>query len=193
MARPECARTDRTLLAFTAMRSASLLVVLAAWACSDHGVRASHLSESDAALRRAVEATIAANPSRSIADKNVDVAVARGRVTLSGSVANDRDRRRVEDTVRHMPAIVSVTDEVAVSAARDRDDRESDRRIAESIRNDLNGDDADRIHVRVRHGLVTLTGRVPREDDARKIIGIADTTPGVAATDDEIERSVQRF
>ena len=76
---------------------------------------------------------------------------------------------------------------------RDRDDRESDRRIAESIRNDLNGDDADRIHVRVRHGLVTLTGRVPREDDARKIIGIADTTPGVAATDDEIERSVQRF
>jgi osmotically-inducible protein OsmY len=151
------------------------------------------LSESDAALRRAVEATIAANPSRSIAAKNVDVAVARGRVTLSGSVANDRDRRRVEDTVRHMPAIVSVTDEVAVSAARDRDDRESDRRIAESIRNDLNGDDADRIHVRVRHGLVTLTGRVPREDDARKIIGIADTTPGVAATDDEIERSVQRF
>jgi len=53
-------------------------------------------------------------------------------------------------------------------------------------------DDADRIHVRVQHGLVTLTGRVPREDDAQKIVGIADTTPGVAATDDEIERSAKR-
>lgn len=180
------------MLRFTGMRSAAFLILLAASACSEHGTRASASSEADAGLRRAVEASIASNPSRSIAAKNVGVAVAHGRVTLSGSVANDRDRRRIEDAVRHMPAVASVVDDVAVSAARDGDDHESDRRIAESIRKDVNGDEADRIHVRVRHGLVTLTGRVPREDDAQKIVWIADTTPGVAATDDEIERKTPR-
>jgi osmotically-inducible protein OsmY len=174
------------------MRSAALLVVLAVSACSEHGTRGSDSSESDAGLRRAVEALIASNPTRSIAAKNVGVAVAHGKVTLSGSVESDRDRRRVEETVRRTPAVVSVIDDVAVSAARDRDDHESDRRIAEAIRNDVHGDAADQIHVRVRHGLVTITGRVPREEDAQKVVEIADTTPGVAATDDEIERPAQR-
>jgi osmotically-inducible protein OsmY len=174
------------------MRSAAFLILLAASACSEHGTGVSASSEADAGLRRAVEASIASNPARSIAAKNVGVAVARGTVTLSGSVANDRDRRRVEETVRHTPAVASVVDDVVVSANRDGDDRESDHRIAESIRRDVNGDETDRIHVRVRHGLVTLTGRVPREEDAQKIVEIADTTPGVAATDDEIERKVQR-
>jgi osmotically-inducible protein OsmY len=173
------------------MRSAALLVLLAVSACSEHGMR-SDSSDSDAGLRRAVEASIASNPTRSIAAKNVGVAVTHGKVTLTGSVESDRDRRRVEETVRHTRAVVSVIDDVAVSAARDRDDHESDRRIAEAIRNDVHGDAADGIHVRVRHGLVTITGRVPREEDAQRVVEIADTTPGVAATDDEIERPAQR-
>lgn len=174
------------------MRSAAFLILLAASACSEDGTHASASSEADAGLRRAVEASIASNAYRSIAAKNVGIAVAHGTVTLSGSVANERDRRGIEETVRHMPAVASVVDDVAVSANRDGDDRESDRRIAESIRRDVNGNEADRVHVRVRHGLVTLSGRVPREEDAQKIVEIADSTPGVAATDDEIERKAQR-
>jgi hypothetical protein len=174
------------------MRGAAFLVVIAVSACSEQGRRTSESSESDAGLRRAVEVSIASNPTRSIAAKNVGVTAARGTVILTGSVANDRDRRRVEECVRHAPAVVSVVDDLAVSASRDQDDRESDLRIAESIRNALHGYAADRVHVRARHGLVTLTGRLPREEDAQKVVDVADTTPGVAATDDEIDWPAKR-
>ncbi len=152
-------------------------------ACSGSGPA----DASDLSLRQRVTAELGSDPSLSFAAKNVDVSVSAGTVTLSGSVASDVDRDSVEGAIGRVPGTVGVIDTLSVSAARDRDDGESDRRIASSIRSDLEPQVASRIGIVVRHGLVTLTGSVPHEQDVARIVRLADATPGVAATDNEID------
>jgi osmotically-inducible protein OsmY len=115
----------------------------------------------------------------------VGVSVSRGVLELQGSVATDADRRQIEAVARAVPrGTVMLTDRLEVSTRRDRDDAESDRRIEHDIEGQT---DVGGIHVTSRHGLVTVAGRVSSEQQAAHVLYVANTTPGVAAVDDELK------
>src|SRR6185369_4518729 len=89
--------------------------------------------EREPMLTHRVEAAIADDPMLSLAAKNVEVTVTNGVATLRGSVSDQTYRRDIQSVVRSVPGIVTTRDDVEVSLVRDRDDSESDDRIAFSL------------------------------------------------------------
>jgi osmotically-inducible protein OsmY len=138
-------------------------------------------------LRRVVEGALASDSMLSMAAKNVAVAVAGGALVLRGSVETDADRLQIEEVARATPGVVALADNLEISTTRDQDDAESDRRIADALDDQVDAVHVGRVHVTSQHGLVTLAGRVSTPDEAARIIDVANTMPGVAAVDDELE------
>jgi osmotically-inducible protein OsmY len=123
----------------------------------------------------------------SMAAKNVVVAVGPGVLALHGSVTADADRLRIEAVARATPGVLGLADDLEISGTRDSDDVESDRRIADALEEQVDAVDVGRVRVTSQHGLVTVAGRLSSEGEAARIIHVANTTPGVAAVDDELE------
>jgi osmotically-inducible protein OsmY len=169
------------------MHKALLFAVSAACAMACGGPSEGSTPPSNADLRRAVEGALASEAMLSMAAKNVAVTIAGGVLLLRGSVETDADRLRIEAVARATPGVVGCADDLEISSTRDQDDAESDRRIADALDDQVDAVHAGSVRVTSQHGLVTLAGRVSTEDEAARIIEVANTMPGVAAVDDELE------
>lgn len=142
---------------------------------------ASFLDE-DPALTRSVEATIASDPGLSQAARNVNVTVARGIVTLSGSVPDYATRDALKAAVAGVPGVRTTYDDVQVSPLRDGDQGESDENIAFSLQRSLV--DEPKVTIDVVKGVVTLRGSANASPE--QIERIVARTPGVVSVVNEL-------
>ena len=113
--------------------------------------------------------------------KSIVVLVAGGVVTLTGTAGSTIERRAAEEDAWYTPGIVAVSNQINVSAGKQRPDEEILVGAREALTRDARIVDATRISVAVDHGKVTLTGGVDRPDERRAAEEDAWFTAGVIA------------
>lgn len=147
--------------------------------------------ETDPGLTRSVERAIARDPHLAVAAKNVDVSIEHGVVALQGSVPDWATRDALEQTVKRIPGVNFVQDDVVASPVRDLDGSESDERIAFSLQRALHSEpsvrhDAETVTIDVKGGLVTLRGSVNDASTSAAVERIVMDTPGAVSVSNEL-------
>ena len=138
-----------------------------------HGV-ASFLDDNPMLTRR-VEAVLAHEPSLSLAASNVNVSTAGDIVTLSGTVPDYATLDAIEATVKQMPGVTRVYNDVHVNPIADQ--ALADENIAFSLQRSLV--DQPRVSIEVVRGVVMLRGEPSSSRD--HVQRIVERTPGVRA------------
>lgn len=138
-----------------------------------HGV-ASFLDDNPMLTRR-VEAVLAHEPSLSNAASAVNVSANGGIVTLSGSVSDYATLDAVEATVKQMPGVSRVYNDVRVTPLVDQ--AQVDDNIAFSLQRSLV--DQPRVSIEVVRGVVMLRGEP--SSSREHVQRIVERTPGVRA------------
>lgn len=138
--------------------------------------------EEDPNLTRGVETAIAADPTLSLAARNVVVTVERGILTLSGTVADHATRDAIEGQVSSLKGIRRVYNDLRVLPLADLDQAASDEAIAFSLQRSLV--DEPRVSIDVVRGVVTLRGTADASPDF--VERVAARTPGVVAVRNEL-------
>lgn len=111
-----------------------------------------------------------------------------GTVVLRGAVRTLRQRRVAVHDARRVDGVFEVIDRVTVRPPipdRDADD-ELRVKVLEQVSSDP-GVHADRLHVKVSHGRVTLTGYVRHVSERAAAVDVARSISGVVAVSDEIQ------
>jgi osmotically-inducible protein OsmY len=124
------------------------------------------LCASSATDRKIEEAAKASYNYRTVLDDHVKIKASDGVVTLSGTVADKDDKALAEDTVKNLPGVVRVTNEIKVESAYA---EHSDAWMAVKIRSRLlvkGNVSAAQTKVEVKDGDVVLTGTA--KNDAQK-------------------------
>jgi hyperosmotically inducible protein len=131
--------------------------------------------------------------------RNIDVTMANGVVTLSGTVDNEAVRRRAIEIARSTDGVRDVEDHLRIEAE---GGPRADSRRAETDRQLSDGDIADRIEakyyrdenvggndidVSASGGVVTLNGTVDTEGERRRAVMIAKRSAGVKDVKDELK------
>jgi osmotically-inducible protein OsmY len=147
--------------------------------------------ESDPALTHSIERAIAAEPELTVAARNVGVTVERGVVTLRGTVEEHATRDKLAAVVRRMPGVNWIENDVVANPVRNRNDRESDEKIAFSLQRTLHSDpavrdDADTVTIEVVHGSVTLRGAVSDASTSASLERLVMETPGAASVSNQL-------
>lgn len=126
---------------------------------------------------------LARSPDIVISD--LDVEVDAGRVTINGSVDSYWKRAHAEDLVGSCPGVISINNRLTIVPDRDFVDRDIANDIQTAIdRNALVA--VDDVTVRVRDGLVTLSGTVPTYAARRAAYNAALFTAGVRGVNNNI-------
>lgn len=114
----------------------------------------------------------------------ISIAVADGRISLSGSVTVARQREEAEHAVRHLPGVRSVTNQIEVGETRvsPSDVREALTDALERRARHLAG----RLDVSVDRGQVTLAGTVASERQKQAVLGAVTHAPGVEVVCDDL-------
>lgn len=131
-------------------------------------------------LTRRVEAVLASEPTLSLGASNVNVSAHADRVTLSGSVPDYATLDAIEATVRQMPGVTQVYNDVRVNPLTDH--AQADENIAFSLQRSLV--DQPRVSIEVVRGVVVLRGEPSSSRD--HVQRIAERTPGVRAVVNEL-------
>lgn len=113
--------------------------------------------------------------------KSIVVQVAGGVVGLTGTAGSTIEQRAAEEDAWYTPGVVAVSNQINVSAAKQRPDDEILMGVREALARDARIIDATRISVAVDHGKVTLTGGVDRTDEWRVAEEDAWFTAGVTS------------
>jgi osmotically-inducible protein OsmY len=113
----------------------------------------------------------------------IRVQVERGCVTLTGAVEWGYQRLAAETIASRTRGVIGVMNQITVK--HDADPAEISAQIAAAFkRRAMRG--AERVHVDVQHGAVTLRGTVDSLAEKRAAHGIAWSTPGVKSVADEL-------
>jgi osmotically-inducible protein OsmY len=126
-------------------------------------------------LTRRVEAVLASEPSLSLASSNVNVSANGDIVTLSGAVTDYASLDAIEATVKQMPGVSRVYNDVRVAPVIDQ--AAADENIAFSLQRSLV--DQPKVSIEVVRGVVRLRGEASSSPD--HVQRIAERTPGVRA------------
>lgn len=126
-------------------------------------------------LTRRVEAVLASEPSLSLASSNVSVSANGDIVTLSGTASDYAALDAIEATVKQMPGVKRVYNDVRVMPVTDQ--AASDENIAFSLQRSLV--DQPRVSIEVVRGVVMLRGE--SSSSPEHVQRIAERTPGVRA------------
>jgi hyperosmotically inducible protein len=116
---------------------------------------------------------------------DIDVAVARGWVTLRGTVGAYWKKRRAEDLAATLTGVQGVRNELAVVPSGIYEDRLIADSIVAALERNINGD-VESMSVQVNGGQVTLTGSVSDLPAFRAAQAAAEYTPGVVAVSNEL-------
>jgi osmotically-inducible protein OsmY len=137
----------------------------------------------DDEIRTDVLNVLARSPDIAVSD--IDVEVDAGRVTLNGSVDNYWKKAHAEDLVAGCLGVISINNKLAIVPDRDFVDQDIANEIVTAIdRNTLV--DVDDVTVRVRDGVVTLSGTVPTYAARRAAHDAALFTAGVRGVSNNI-------
>lgn len=137
----------------------------------------------DDEIRADVLRVLSRSPDIVVSD--VDVQVDAGRVTLCGSVDSFWKKAHAEDLVADCPGMIVIDNQLAIVPTRDFIDQDIANDIVGAIdRNALVN--ADHVTVRVRDGLVTLSGTVPSFSARRAAYEAALYTDGVRGVQNDI-------
>jgi len=141
-----------------------------------------HLGFTDAELAQAVRYALQWNVF--VPDQRITSTVADGWVTLEGTVDVLRERQDAERAVRRLAGVRGVANQIAITGP-----TADAAVIRESIEEALERAahrEAERIHVGVRDGVVTLDGVVRSWAEKRAVLGVAAHARGVLAVDDRV-------
>ena len=127
------------------------------------------------ALTRRVEAVLASDPALSQAASGVNVSAAGDIVTLSGAVPDYSSLDAVEATVKQMPGVKRIYNDVRVTPTIDQ--AATDENIAFSLQRSLV--DQPKVSIEVVRGVVMLRGEASSSPE--HVQRIAERTPGVRA------------
>lgn len=114
----------------------------------------------------------AANDSATAIAPNVSVAVENGVATISGTVPDDATKNSVENAVKGVKGVTSITDNVTVPPPAPMPEVSPDMVVKNTIDSSLQANNLSGITVSVNNGEVTLTGNVKRSD-LTKVMQIA--------------------
>lgn len=126
-------------------------------------------------LTRRVEAVLSSEPSLSLASSNVNVSANGDIVTLSGTAADYASLDAIEATVKQMPGVKRVYNDVRVTPMTDQ--AATDDNIAFSLQRSLV--DQPRVSIEVVRGVVMLRGEASSSPE--HVQRIVERTPGVRA------------
>lgn len=126
-------------------------------------------------LTRRVEAVLASEPSLSLASSNVNVSAGGDIVTLSGTAPDYSSLDAIEATVKQMPGVTRVYNDVRVEPITSVD--AVDENIAFSLQRSLV--DQPKVSIEVVRGVVMLRGEPSSSPD--HVQRIVERTPGVRA------------
>jgi osmotically-inducible protein OsmY len=138
-----------------------------------HGV-ASFLDDNPMLTRR-VEGVLSSSPSLSAASSNVNVSANGDIVTLSGTVSDYATLDTVEETVKQMPGVSRVYNDLKVNPILSTE--QIDDNIAFSLQRSLI--DQPKVSIEVLRGVVMLRGETSSSPE--HVQRIAERTPGVRA------------
>lgn len=146
-------------------------------------------AEPDFALTRRVEAAIAADPSVTVAARDVSFEAIDGVVSMEGAVENDNVKDALRRMVREVPGVSSTLDKLVVDPSRVTEERESEERVAGSLQRTLAYDpslrnDRDNVTVDIQRGTVTLRGKVSTPAARSHAVEAVSATPGVVLVND---------
>lgn len=136
-------------------------------------------------LTRRVEAVLAHEPSISLASSNVNVVAKGDTVTLSGTAPDYASLDAIEATVKQMPGVKNVYNDVRVNPITD--PAQVDDNIAFSLQRSLI--DQPKVSIEVVRGVVVLRGEPSSSID--HVQRIAERTPGVRAVVNELSESAE--
>lgn len=134
-------------------------------------------------LTRRVEAVLAHEPGLSFGAANVNVSAHADRVTLSGTVPDYATLDAVEATVKQMPGVTQVYNDVRVDPMAH--PAQADENIAFSLQRSLV--DQPRVSIEVVRGVVMLRGEPSSSRD--HVQRIAERTPGVRAVVNDLSET----
>lgn len=148
-----------------------------------HGV-ASFLDENPMLTRR-VEAVLSSNPSLSLASSNVNVSANGDIVTISGTASDYATLDTIEQTVRQMPGVSRVYNDVKVNPILSQE--QIDDNISFSLQRSLV--DQPKVSIEVVRGVVMLRGE--SSSSPEHVQRIAERTPGVRAVMNSLSEPVE--
>lgn len=156
-------------------------------ACSCLVLLSSALQADPATDRKIEEAARSSYNFRAVLQKQIQVKCEDGLVTLTGSVF-DRDQKTLaEETVRRLPGVIGVNNEITLSSP---GHERADGWIALKIRSILllrANVSAAHTDVSVRDGTVTLTGTAETEEQKELTAAYARDVEGVKAVENRIQ------
>jgi osmotically-inducible protein OsmY len=120
--------------------------------------------------------------------EQVQTTVSDGWITLEGTVTLGGQREDAERVVSHLAGVRGVTNHLRVVTPQV-DPRDLHRAIREAL-DRRSWRAAERIEVRVREGVVTLTGHVQSWQEQRALLGAVSHMPGVQAVEDDLHLDV---
>jgi osmotically-inducible protein OsmY len=158
---------------WTAASAAALLLLgaIAAYASN---------ASDDAGIQSAIEHQLVDEGIR-----NLQVRVADGTVTLTGTVTNLWEKSRAEDIVSDHDDVKNVVDQITVESTVS--DQSIAEQVAHKLANYINYTVFDNVNVRVLNGVVTLTGDVTWGFKATEMAKVASRVPGVKQVENKID------
>jgi osmotically-inducible protein OsmY len=159
---------------------------------ADNSLRSTpRLSPTDRELRRALFDALVRDPRTSSFVPSIEVQT--HVFVLTGIAPNREAARAVDEDARNVPGVADVHDDVkTVSAGFERSDREIRDSVAQSIAEDPQLRSS-LLAIAVRSGRVLLSGTVATQEDRRRAIAIAASTPGALAVEDELATAPPRL
>ena len=134
----------------------------------------------------------------------VTIDVAKGVVTLSGTVPQYAQKRQALDMARRTIGVTQVIDKITVLPPEPRTDREILEAVRDGLRKNLGKDTADKIEIAVTGRVVTLTGTLPSSYPKQVasflsglVTGVVDVKnnitvkPTIVRTDPEIAQDIR--
>jgi osmotically-inducible protein OsmY len=159
------------------------------------GAGASQLmNDSDRALAQRVREQFSHYGDLASASSNLEISAHDGRVTLTGTVPAERDRRLIDALVQNTTGVTSLNDQLTLAPAAASNSTISNAnptdsslasRVREALRNQPTlANVTPNVQVTGNNGTITLTGSVPTEEDRNLIENIIKNTAGVTAIND---------
>lgn len=130
----------------------------------------------DSEIERNAQNILSWNPN--IDTSNIKVSIDSGIITLKGTVTRYWEKYKAEDLVSELIGVLAVKNELTVVPT----DKIDDKIIAKDIIDELNRSnllDANKVEVKVAHGVVTLTGTVDSYPAEKCVYDTAVHTSGV--------------
>jgi osmotically-inducible protein OsmY len=140
------------------------------------------VERADTEIARAVRASLEWDAF--VPHQNILSTVTDGFVTLEGDVSTLREKVDAENVVRHLSGVHGVRNRLRVVGAREKPEQLK-HSIEEALERRVEGE-ADRVHVGVQGGTVTLEGRVRTWPEKEAILGAVSHAPGVREVQDRL-------